>query len=64
MRLIRSCFNKIMSSLTKETARNESLRIIWVDLEMTGLDIEKDHILEMACLITDEKLELIEKVIL
>ncbi|XP_051494639.1 oligoribonuclease, mitochondrial isoform X2 [Apus apus] len=28
-------------------------RMVWVDLEMTGLDVEKDQILEMACLITD-----------
>ncbi|XP_053187290.1 small fragment nuclease [Scomber japonicus] len=30
-----------------------SQRMVWVDLEMTGLDIEKDKIIEMACIITD-----------
>ncbi|XP_047531076.1 probable oligoribonuclease isoform X1 [Vanessa atalanta] len=34
-------------------------RIVWVDLEMTGLDVEKDHILEIACLVTDCNLNLI-----
>ncbi|XP_072013336.1 oligoribonuclease, mitochondrial-like isoform X2 [Amphiura filiformis] len=34
-------------------------RLVWVDLEMTGLDVNKDHILEMACLITDGDLNLI-----
>lgn len=30
--------------------------LVWVDLEMTGLDITKDRILEIACIITDGKL--------
>ena len=33
--------------------------IIWVNLEMTGLNIEKDQIMEMACLITDGQLNII-----
>ena len=32
-------------------------RLVWVDLEMTGLDPEKDVILEVAALITDSQLE-------
>ncbi|CAI7773395.1 unnamed protein product [Closterium sp. NIES-53] len=27
--------------------------LIWVDLEMTGLDVQRDHILEIACVVTD-----------
>ncbi|KAG8141654.1 hypothetical protein E2320_007233 [Naja naja] len=34
-------------------------RIVWVDLEMTGLDVEKDQILEMACLVTDSGLNIL-----
>ncbi|XP_053547551.1 oligoribonuclease, mitochondrial [Bombina bombina] len=34
-------------------------RMVWVDLEMTGLDIDKDHIIEMACLITDSDLNIL-----
>lgn len=34
-------------------------RIVWVDLEMTGLDIEKDRIIEIACVITDGDLNVI-----
>ncbi|XP_039491229.1 probable oligoribonuclease [Drosophila santomea] len=30
--------------------------IVWMDLEMTGLDIEKDQILEVSCIITDKDL--------
>lgn len=30
--------------------------IVWIDLEMSGLDPEKDRILEIACIITDGNL--------
>ncbi|KAJ4808164.1 Oligoribonuclease [Rhynchospora pubera] len=30
--------------------------LVWIDLEMTGLDVTKDRILEIACVITDGKL--------
>ncbi|KAM6983856.1 small fragment nuclease [Tautogolabrus adspersus] len=36
-----------------------SQRMVWVDLEMTGLDIEKDQIIEMACIITDSDLKIV-----
>ncbi|KAI9193336.1 ribonuclease H-like domain-containing protein [Polychytrium aggregatum] len=33
--------------------------LFWVDLEMTGLDLEKDHIIEVACIITDAQLNIV-----
>lgn len=33
--------------------------LIWLDLEMTGLDSSQDHIIEIATLITDNQLNLI-----
>lgn len=36
-----------------------SQRMVWVDLEMTGLNIEKDQIIEMACIITDSDLNVL-----
>ncbi|KAM4546482.1 oligoribonuclease, mitochondrial-like isoform 2-T2 [Fundulus diaphanus] len=36
-----------------------SQRMVWVDLEMTGLDLDKDQIIEMACIITDCELNII-----
>ncbi|KAA8550487.1 hypothetical protein F0562_002171 [Nyssa sinensis] len=30
-----------------------NLPLVWIDLEMTGLDVEVDRILEIACVITD-----------
>lgn len=41
--------------------KNAAKRIVWVDLEMTGLDIEKDHILEIACVVTDADLNVVAK---
>ncbi len=32
---------------------NNSHRLIWVDLETTGLDLDKDEILEIATVVTD-----------
>ena len=31
--------------------------LVWIDLEMTGLEPEKDRIIEIATIVTDEKLE-------
>ena len=35
---------------------NMAENLVWVDLEMTGLDVNKEHIIEMACLVTDKNL--------
>ncbi|XP_061817523.2 small fragment nuclease isoform X1 [Nerophis lumbriciformis] len=36
-----------------------SQKMVWVDLEMTGLDVDKDKIIEMACIITDGNLNIL-----
>jgi oligoribonuclease len=33
--------------------------LIWLDLEMTGLDPERDRIIEVACIITDADLQIV-----
>ncbi|KAH9291569.1 hypothetical protein KI387_043242, partial [Taxus chinensis] len=33
-----------------------SMPLVWIDLEMTGLRVEEDRILEIACIITDGRL--------
>ncbi|TRZ01008.1 hypothetical protein DNTS_003323 [Danionella cerebrum] len=43
----------------RRMSRSEAQRMVWVDLEMTGLDIDKDQIIEMACIVTDSELNVI-----
>lgn len=38
------------------TDNNAHDRLIWIDLEMTGLDTDKDSIIEIATVITDNQL--------
>ncbi|KAF5278654.1 hypothetical protein FQA39_LY00696 [Lamprigera yunnana] len=38
---------------------NSNSRIVWMDMEMTGLDIEKDQIMEVACMVTDSNLNIV-----
>ncbi|XP_046873990.1 small fragment nuclease isoform X2 [Hypomesus transpacificus] len=52
-----STISKVMSS--SESDAGMSQRMVWVDLEMTGLDIERDQIIEMACIITDSDLNIL-----
>jgi oligoribonuclease len=39
--------------MSKTASKKDSTRILWVDLEMTGLDPQKDRILEVAAIVTD-----------
>lgn len=34
-------------------------KIVWIDMEMTGLNIHKDRIMEIACIITDNDLNVL-----
>lgn len=34
-------------------------RLIWIDLEMTGLDTDRDHIIEIATIVTDDQLNIL-----
>ena len=36
-------------------------RLVWIDCEMTGLDIERDALIEIACLVTDANLTLLDE---
>jgi oligoribonuclease len=42
------------------TPTPEEDRLVWIDLEMTGLDVERHVIVEIACLVTNSELELID----
>ncbi len=41
------------------TAQRGSGKLVWMDLEMTGLDPERDTIIEMATLVTDSELNVL-----
>ncbi|XP_013134159.1 PREDICTED: probable oligoribonuclease isoform X1 [Papilio polytes] len=57
---MKNILNNITRTLSNNMTHQEiSKRIVWVDLEMTGLDINKDHILEIACLVTNANLDLV-----
>jgi oligoribonuclease len=40
-------------------ASNVDDRLVWIDLEMTGLDLERHTIVEIAVLVTDAQLEVL-----
>ena len=39
--------------------RKSSSNMVWMDLEMTGLDVEKEVIIEIATIITDKNLNIL-----
>ncbi len=38
------------------TAATDDNQLVWIDLEMTGLEIDRDVIVEIACIVTDSDL--------
>jgi len=40
---------------------NVNDRLVWIDCEMTGLDIERDALIEIACLVTDAELTVLDE---
>ena len=44
-----------------ETKKKTEPRLVWIDMEMTGLDPKKEVILEIATIITDQHLKIIEE---
>jgi len=43
----------------QQTASQRALNLIWIDLEMTGLDPEKELIIEIATVVTDSELNIL-----
>ena len=42
-------------------ARADDDQLVWLDLEMTGLDVERHTIVEIACIVTDSQLTLLDE---
>ena len=36
-------------------------RLVWIDCEMTGLDLARDALIEIACLVTDGNLTVLDE---
>lgn len=42
-------------------AARDPSRLIWIDLEMTGLKTDTDHIIEIATIVTDKHLKILDE---
>ncbi|XP_059160069.1 probable oligoribonuclease isoform X2 [Physella acuta] len=47
--------------LQEDIKTKPSSRLVWIDLEMTGLDVDKERIIEIACVVTEEDLTVVDK---
>ena len=52
----KDCLVKMNTKFQDETKITLKDPLVWIDLEMTGLDISKDQIIEIAVVLTDSKL--------
>lgn len=50
---------KVLGGAAMTAGESVAQPLVQVDLEKTGLDIEKDQTIEMACLITDSDLNIL-----
>lgn len=56
--LTRKGVNVPSADSTKAAVRNE-MRLVWVDMEMTGLDPEKERVIELAAVVTEPDLTVV-----
>lgn len=50
---------QVREIMAQDNTGLDNTRLIWVDLEMSGLDPDNDRILEVAMVITDQNLEIV-----
>lgn len=58
---LKALINQTIKSSRMATSRKLKDPIVWVDCEMTGLDIKTDNIIEICCVITDGDLNMIDE---
>ncbi|XP_019178436.1 PREDICTED: oligoribonuclease [Ipomoea nil] len=51
-----NCSGEVTKLKDDDSGEEYKLPLVWIDLEMTGLNVEVDRILEIACVITDGRL--------
>ncbi len=49
----------LMTMSASNAAQKPAQNLIWIDLEMTGLDTDQDRIIEIATIVTDEHLNIL-----
>ncbi|MDY7578191.1 oligoribonuclease [Herbaspirillum sp. RTI4] len=49
----------VIASNTPQQARPNEFNLVWVDMEMTGLDPDNDRIIEVAVVVTDSELNIL-----
>ncbi|KFD68859.1 hypothetical protein M514_10019 [Trichuris suis] len=47
------CSSELRANQINDNVDPRSLRLVWIDCEMTGLDVNTKHLLEVACIITE-----------
>jgi oligoribonuclease len=57
--VLRSSLLTISSTKGTRVNDRDPLRLIWIDLEMTGLKTDTDHIIEIATVVTDKNLNIL-----
>lgn len=50
---------EVSSAVNPQTVARDDTRLIWVDMEMTGLNPDTDKVIEVAVVITDSNLEIV-----
>lgn len=50
-----------MSQETSQSKSQKDKNLIWIDLEMTGLDTQLDKIIEIATIVTDSELNILDE---
>lgn len=57
LKLYRTLCTTMVAGEEAQKNANLSDRIVWVDCEMTGLDVDKNRLVEIACIVTDGQLK-------
>lgn len=52
---------ELMQTIVRSKNRKIQKPVVWIDCEMTGLDVFNDHIIEICCIITDGNFEIIDE---
>lgn len=58
---VRSKMQNMIASSKVNSPHNLKQPLVWIDCEMTGLDVYNDNIIEICCIITDGDLNIVDE---